>query len=316
MRQSASRSVPAAIAMASTIAIIVIVAVTALASVTQAPAVAAPAAERAAAFPPDRPTKVLVLGDSVMKGAEAQFAPALPDRDVTVDAEVNRSTGQGAEVIARRGTDWDVVVILLAHNDGGSPGVYQPAANRILDQLATVPRVIWLTLHEVRPYYRDVNAFLRDQADRRPNLWVADWSAKVDATPGAVAGDGLHLRGPGQALMANFVAASVVAAEAYAAPPPTTTTATTTTTTTSTSTTTAPTTTTATPTTTASTPTASNPTSTIAERATASAGDEEDGTGPSTPVVVASLAAAWLVVIGLALRRIRRRRATADLPEA
>ena len=173
----------------------------------------APAAPRRTAFPPTRPTKVLILGDSVMAGAAPDFGPALPGRDVTVDAMVNRTTGQGANVIAQRGADWDVVVILLGYNDGGAPGVYQPAARRILDQLAHVPRVVWLSLHEVRPYYVGVNQFLRNEAAHRPNFEVADWNAQASAHPEDFAGDGLHLRGGGAALLSGFAAQQVVAIE-------------------------------------------------------------------------------------------------------
>ncbi len=37
---------------------------------------------------------------------------------------------------AAYGTDWDLVVILVAHNDGGSPGVYQPPYRQMLDRFA------------------------------------------------------------------------------------------------------------------------------------------------------------------------------------
>lgn len=167
----------------------------------------------APAFPPQHPTKVLVLGDSVMAGAAGRYGPDLPGREVIVDAVVNRTTGQGADIVARRGADWDVVVILLAHNDGASPAVYQPAADRILDQLGHVPRVVWLTLHEVRPYYADVNRFLRSEADHRRNLHIADWNAVANAHPDGVAGDGLHLNSRGAELMASLVAQQVTDVE-------------------------------------------------------------------------------------------------------
>ena len=168
---------------------------------------------RRATFPPARPTKVLILGDSVLAGAASRYGPALPGRDVTVDSVVNRTTGQGADVLARRGSDWDVVVVLLGYNDGSSPSAYQPAANRILDQLSQVPRVVWLSLHEVRPAYVGVNQFLRAQATRRPNLRIADWNAVATANPGALAPGGIHLNGLGAQIMAGFVAQQVEQAE-------------------------------------------------------------------------------------------------------
>ncbi|MFN8018078.1 MAG: hypothetical protein U0P45_08135 [Acidimicrobiales bacterium] len=176
-------------------------------------AVAAPGARPAAAFPPQRPTKVLILGDSVMKGADPQYPVALPGRDLTIDTMVNRSTGQGADVVAKVGADWDVVVVLLGHNDGGSPGAYQPAARRILDQLRGVPYVSWLTIHEVRPYYPGVNQYIAGLQAEYPNLHVGDWNAVANAHPEALSGDGLHLNGTGAKLMADTVATQVKIAE-------------------------------------------------------------------------------------------------------
>jgi lysophospholipase L1-like esterase len=185
----------------------------------------------ASAFPPTRPTRVLALGDSVMEGAAGAIPAALPGREVVVDTAVSRSTGATATAAAGHGTDWDVVVLLVGHNDGASPGVYQPPYRRMLDQFAGVPRVVVLTIHEARPYYAGVNAFLRDEATRRPNLRVADWNDAVNRQPGTTASDGLHLTGPGTALMAKVVSDQVLVAEVEFLPT-TTTTATTTTTTT------------------------------------------------------------------------------------
>ena len=141
----------------------------------------------ASAFEPLRPTRVLVLGDSVMKGAADRYAGALPGREVVVDAEVNRTTSQGADVLAGLGSDWDVVVVLLGHNDGGSPGAYQPAVRRILDQLRDVRLVSWLTIHEVRDYYPGVNQYVAGLQGEYPNLRIGDWHAVAASNPGAVA---------------------------------------------------------------------------------------------------------------------------------
>lgn len=283
------------------------------------------------AFPPVRPTRVLVLGDSVMKGAATQIAPRLPGREVIVDAEVNRSTGQGADVVAKVGTDWDVVVVLLGHNDGGTPGAYQPAARRILDQLRGVRRVVWLTIHEVRPYYPGVNQYIASLQGTYPNLRTADWNAVANQHPEAVSGDGLHLTGAGATLMADLVGRQVELTELdwYGAlralqPKPTTTT------------TAAPTTTTAPPTTT-SAPSTTRPatTSTSAGRSsTADAGSAGATTAPGAGVkrclttpegvtcesepdqagnriggpVTVAIVAAWVLVAAWGIRRFRRNR--------
>ncbi len=74
-----------------------------------------------------------------MEGAAGAIPAALPGREVVVDTAVSRSTGATAAAAAGHGTDWDVVVILIGHNDGASPGVYQPPYRRMLDQFAAVP---------------------------------------------------------------------------------------------------------------------------------------------------------------------------------
>jgi lysophospholipase L1-like esterase len=294
---------------------------------------AADAAPGRTGFPPVRPTRVLVLGDSVIKGAVPALPAALPGREVVVDAEVSRSTGASADALDRLGTDWDIVVVLLAHNDGGSPAAYQPAYDRILQQLSGVRQVSVLTLHEVRPYYRDVNAHLRSLPAVHRNVRVADWNAVAAANPGALAGDGLHLNGEGARLMAELVSAEVRWAELawgvdlrrLASSATTTTTAPPTTTTT------APPTTTTAPTTT----TEPAPTTTIASDADERSGaegaatersgaEEEQASDEPTseeqaadeqasdgfvPLVVLS-AAAWVAVGAWGVRRIRRGRAT------
>jgi hypothetical protein len=263
-------------------------------------------ADGAPGFPPGRPTRVLVLGDSVMKGAEGAVIAALPGREVVFDAEVSRSTGAGADIVAERGADWDAVVVLLGHNDGGSPGAFQPAARSILEQLRDVPSVTWLTIHEVRPYYPGVNQFIASLQDTYPNLRIGDWNAIAAANPGGVAGDGLHLNGTGAGLMAGLVADQVEAAEAQhladlqrlaqattttAAPTTTTTTAPPTTTSTSTST---------------STTTTEAPTTTTTE-AEADVVAQEPAADDST-ILLPALGAAVLIAVAFALILVVRRR--------
>ena len=268
------------------------------------------AADGTPAYPPQRPTRVLVLGDSVMKGAEASVIAALPGREVVFDAEVNRSTGAGADVVAQRGADWDVAVVLLGHNDGGSPGAYQPAARSILDQLKGVPYVSWLTIHEVRPYYPDVNHFIAGLQGDYPNLHVGDWNAVANAHPEGVSGDGLHLNGTGADLMAGLVADQVEAGEQQwneallrlaAAQATTTTTAPPTTTTTE-----APTT---TSTTDATTTTEAEPTTTTAaahEPEPVAVEDDDDDV--LLPALAAAVAIAVAFGVILVVRRRRGRR--------
>lgn len=303
-RRAARRTAAVSLALlASVVALLAALAAPVAASASPGTA-ARPTGTGRTAFPPERPTRVLAVGDSVMEGAAGAIGAALPGREVVVDTEVSRSTGASADAAAAQGTDWDVVVVLLAHNDGGSPGAYQPAYRRLLDTFAAVPQVVVLTLHEVRPYYADVNAFLRAEAEARPNVTVADWNAVTSGAPGSTAGDGLHLSGSGARLMADLVAGEVVAAELAAVPPPTTLPPTTTTTVAPT-TTAPPTTTTLPPTTTSTSTTTSTteppppvvPTATASPARASEEPDDDEG-GPVSPGIGLALGVAAVAVTG------------------
>lgn len=237
----------------------------------------------------DGPARVLVVGDSVVLGAKGSVESLLSTHEVAVDAEVSRTTGRSADAALTHGTDWDVVVVMLGHNDGGSPAVYQPPYRRLLDAYAAVPRIVVVTLHEVRPSYAGVNAFLRDEAERRSNVVVLDWNAIASAEPGLTAGDGLHLTSAGARRMADEIGAQVFRAEVELTPPTTTTTAPTTT---------APTTTTSTTTT--------RPESTATPATVAAAAPQADDDDSAAPWAIGGLTVASAAAATVLIRRRRR----------
>jgi lysophospholipase L1-like esterase len=149
---------------------------------------------------------VFMLGDSVMLGSKAAAEKQFADWQLTFDAAVNRSTLAGAQIAAaRRGEMRDFVVVQLGHNDGGSPSLYTQRVDAVMKALAGVPHVVWLTIHEVRPYYKTDNEILRQAATRYPNMRIADWNAVANATPNGMASDGLHLNATGAAAMAKLI---------------------------------------------------------------------------------------------------------------
>lgn len=153
--------------------------------------------------------RVLVVGDSVMEGARPALPGALAEADVTVDTAVSRSTVAGVDVLRSHGTAWDVIVVELGANDGGTEGVFRPRVQRLLDTVSGVPHVVFLTIHEARPYYRTANNVIRQEAAAHPNVTVADWNAEASAHPEALAPDGIHLTSPNVGLLAGFVATHV-----------------------------------------------------------------------------------------------------------
>lgn len=151
---------------------------------------------------------VFLVGDSVVLGAVPQLAAAFAGWSLTVDADVSRSTVAGLEVLrARRAEIADIVVVALGYNDGADVARWAEVAGQLLDELASLPLVVWVNLRETRPYYVEDNAVLAQLASTRPNVVIADWrsiSAPIPDTE--FAADGLHLHPGAAQVMATLVA--------------------------------------------------------------------------------------------------------------
>jgi lysophospholipase L1-like esterase len=148
-----------------------------------------------------------VLGDSVILGAQTTVPPALAGWDVTFDAKESRRIDQGTGIVQGRGGAMGrVLVVHLCTNWGG--GDYFAAASHLLDSLAGVERVVWVTCTPWIPAVGAADDAIRALPDAYPNVVVADWAA-ISGTPGYTYGDGLHLRPEGAAAIADLVAVAV-----------------------------------------------------------------------------------------------------------
>jgi len=258
------------------------------------------------------PRKVLVVGDSVILGAQNQMTQGFAGKgwSVVFDASVSRSTSAGAQAVAARRADaTDALVVNLGANDAGNANLYAQRVEQVLAAAAGVPHVYWLTIREVRPYYPAANNVLREAARRHPNLTVVDWNAASTA-PGLTSSDGLHLKPQGAVAMTDAVLAAVQQNEST----------TTTTTTTSTTTTVPPT--TAAPTTTAApstTTTTSEPKNAVDKKVADDAGGMPKGTGelgggPYVGIGIGLLVAGLLLYGAFAALRSAARKRAASRP--
>lgn len=138
------------------------------------------------------PPVVWVIGDSILDGGRDAVESGLSDWNVTLDAEVGRSTSSGIalaeDAVAQ---DADAVVVELGTNDF-SPVAFRDYLIQTLDILAPVPLVIWQTARgpEGDESIRAVNETIREIAPSYPNVAIADWEAFVPEE--AVQGDGIH----------------------------------------------------------------------------------------------------------------------------
>jgi hypothetical protein len=89
-----------------------------------------------------------------------------------------------------------IVVIDVGYNDYVDQ--YQSDMEAVIKALAAkgVDHVIWTTLHEVRQDYRSINATIRAEAAKWPQVTVADWNAAAQGQ-NWFNSDGIHLNDAG-----------------------------------------------------------------------------------------------------------------------
>jgi len=153
-----------------------------------------------------------LVGDSVMAALNPDYTDAArkvlapAGWTVTIDAKVNRSTIEGRKVLkALHPGPSDTVVIMLGHNDAGTPSVFAPRVDGILQDLQGVKRVFWLTMRE--PRYSQADAVLAAARAEHPNLQIIPWASSIK--PGWTAKDGLHLNPSGARGMAQLILQSI-----------------------------------------------------------------------------------------------------------
>ena len=156
--------------------------------------------------------RVIMIGDSVMAGTAKRYggemcAALVPlGWAVEVDAETARFIDFGNEVLKERlPYGWDAAVILLGNNYGGDPEVYRTHLERLVEKLAPRPTVL-MTVSEYRAEQLEVNTVIFEVAAAHPNVVVVDWAAITAAHSDYLRDDGLHLKDPGRAALAQSVA--------------------------------------------------------------------------------------------------------------
>ncbi|MFL6708918.1 MAG: acyltransferase family protein [Massilia sp.] len=188
----------------------------AAAAVIEAPApevVVAAAPVAAATAEPDSDTAneaieggddIFAMGDSVLLGAQATLAKAIPG--IHIDAHVGRQASQGLKVI----TDWrarsgkaSTVLVHLGTNGYINEGQFR----EILGALADRTSVIVINVHAERRWTASNNALIASVCPDFANVRVIDWNGVSTGHPEYFVKDGIHLTGKGiRALVAQIKA--------------------------------------------------------------------------------------------------------------
>ncbi len=154
--------------------------------------------------------KTLVLGDSLGLIVYPWLADLLPDRYVSYEAQVGRSTPAAAVAVGKMDSIPPVVIVSSGTNDQYA-ATFEESARKVLDTLGSRRCVVWADI--VRPTgigdtQEALNAALGRAISGRPNVRLLAWSAMVAAHPEWMAGDGIHPDDAGAQARAKAFAAA------------------------------------------------------------------------------------------------------------
>ena len=171
-----------------------------------APATTAPpATPTTAALVPSSTVPVSVIGESVTLAAEGELQQRFAT--ATVDAAEGRQFGDtesAVEALAQQGTLSTTVVVHVGNNGpipaGGLDELLRAVGGR---------RLILLTVNVPRRWEAQVNGSIHAFVAAHPEVTLIDWKAAVQADPGLVGGDGVHLTQSGISRYVDLIAGVV-----------------------------------------------------------------------------------------------------------
>ena len=152
--------------------------------------------------------RALVIGDSVTVGASPAIEAdsSAHGWSVTIDAEVGRTTAEGAAILATmHGQLPSVVVVELGNNDGENPSAFAERVDDVMRELAGVHNVVWYSMSSFASWVPGANDVLHAATARWPNLSIADWSTVAETTPDVLSGSGPHLLPDGAQAFADLL---------------------------------------------------------------------------------------------------------------
>ncbi|MGD9954534.1 MAG: hypothetical protein AB7O74_16095 [Candidatus Nanopelagicales bacterium] len=164
--------------------------------------------EAAPMLPPGADT--LVLGDSLGLTVYPYLADLVPDRYVTYESEVGRTTSGTLSALRRMSSIPDMVIVSSGTNDPTGE-VLEADANEILDILGPDRCVVWVDVVRPDSQYApasQLNTAIDRAAEGRDNVRVLQWTELVATHPGWMGGDGIHPNREGSIGRANAFAAA------------------------------------------------------------------------------------------------------------
>jgi peptidoglycan/LPS O-acetylase OafA/YrhL len=148
----------------------------------------------------------LMIGDSVMLGAQPALAAAI--EDARVDAKVSRQMKQVPDVVEQIRAEARLGDIAVVHL--GTNGVFSPYHfDAVMIALAEVERVYFVNTRVPRRWEESVNKSLGAGVELWPNAYLIDWNSAAKDHPEYFGKDGVHLTGAGIEAYVSLIAQAI-----------------------------------------------------------------------------------------------------------
>jgi len=148
----------------------------------------------------------LMIGDSVMLGAQPGLALAIDD--ARVDAEVSRQMKQVPDLVERMRTEAPLGDVAVVHL--GTNGIFSPYhLDAVMFSLHDVDHVYFVNAKVPRRWEDNVNEGIEAGVELWPNAYLIDWNAAAADHPEYFGEDGVHLTGAGIEAYARLIAESI-----------------------------------------------------------------------------------------------------------
>ncbi len=149
--------------------------------------------------PAPRPTRVVVVGDSLTVGIETLLPALLDGYTVSIDARNGRPLAEGMAIIERIDVSSQPTVLavgLFTNDDPHNVDLLEAAVRRTVDAVGPGGCAVWATIARP-PYlgatYRAANARLAAlEAELSPRLILVPWVETVRASPSLMGDDAIH----------------------------------------------------------------------------------------------------------------------------
>lgn len=156
------------------------------------------------------PRALVIIGDSLTVACQDRLADLARDASVAFDlrAEIGRTCGTARAILLSMSAS--SIVIALGTNDYNLPAVViDQLIDDLVEAVGSESNVWWVDLGMSAGRGQVFNAALRQATERYRHLRLIEWSAAVDAHPGLLAADGVHLTELGSLAFANLIASKV-----------------------------------------------------------------------------------------------------------